>query len=36
VDDDFVSLGRLGANQGNQNYAIPLGVPLDRYHSLVI
>jgi hypothetical protein len=35
-DDDFVSLGRLRANQGNQNYAIPLGVPLDRYQSVVI
>ena len=35
-DDDFVSLGRLRANQGNQNYAIPLDVPLDRYQSVVI
>jgi electron transfer DM13 len=35
-DDDFVSLGRLRANQGNQNYAIPPGVPLDRYQSVVI
>ncbi|HEU4900791.1 MAG TPA: DM13 domain-containing protein [Actinomycetota bacterium] len=35
-DDDFVSLGRLRANQGNQNYAIPGGVPLDRYQSVVI
>jgi hypothetical protein len=35
-DDDFVSLGRLRANQGNQNYAIPDGVALDRYQSVVI
>jgi Electron transfer DM13 len=35
-DDDFVSLGRLRANQGNQNYAIPDGVTLDRYRSVVI
>ena len=35
-DDDFVSLGRLRANQGNQNYAIPLGAPLNQYQSVVI
>jgi hypothetical protein len=35
-DDDYVSLGRLRANQGNQNFAIPLGVALDRYQSVVI
>jgi len=35
-DDDFVSLGRLRANQGNQNYALPDGVALDRYQSVVI
>jgi Electron transfer DM13 len=35
-DDDFVSLGRLKANQGNQNYAIGAGVRLDRYRSVVI
>jgi len=35
-DDDFLSLGRLRANQGNQNYAIPAGVALDRYQSVVI
>ena len=35
-DDDYVSLGRLRANQGNQNYAIPAGVPLDRYQSVVL
>jgi hypothetical protein len=35
-DDAFVSLGRLRANRGNQNYAIPAGVSLDRYRSVVI
>ena len=35
-DDDFVSLGRLRANQGSQNYVIPAGVSLDRYRSVVI
>jgi hypothetical protein len=35
-DDDYVNLGRLRANQGNQNYAIPVGVALDRYQSVVI
>jgi hypothetical protein len=35
-DDDFVGLGRLKANQGNQNYEIAAGVRLDRYRSVVI
>jgi hypothetical protein len=35
-DDDYVNLGRLRANQGNQNYAITVGVALDRYQSVVI
>jgi hypothetical protein len=35
-DDDFVSLGRLRANQGSQNYEIPDGVDLARYQSVVI
>lgn len=35
-DDDFVSLGRLKANQGNQNYELDAGVRLDRYRSAVI
>ena len=34
--DDAVSLGRLRANQGSQNYRIPDGVALDRYRSVVI
>jgi hypothetical protein len=35
-DDDFISLGRLRANRGSQNYAIPADVSLDRYRSVVI
>ena len=36
LDDDVVSLGRLKANQGNQNYEIAAGTSLDRYRSVVI
>jgi Electron transfer DM13 len=35
-DDGAVSLGRLKANQGNQNYELAAGVRLDRYRSVVI
>ena len=35
-DDEFLSLGRLKANQGNQNYEITAGTRLDRYRSVVI
>lgn len=35
-DDDVVSLGRLRANQGSQNYEIPDGVALGRFRSVVI
>jgi hypothetical protein len=35
-DDDFVNVGRLKANQGNQNYELAAGVRLDRYRSVVI
>jgi Electron transfer DM13 len=35
-DDEFVGLGRLKANQGNQNYEIAADVHLDRYQSVVI
>ena len=33
---NFVSLGRLQGNQGNQNYEIAAGVDLRRYRSVVI
>ncbi len=35
-DDDFVSLGDLKGNVGNQNYEIPESVDLDRYSTVVI
>jgi Electron transfer DM13 len=35
-DDGFLSLGRLKANQGNQNYEIATGTRVDRYRSVVI
>jgi hypothetical protein len=35
-DDDFVNLGRLQGNLGNQNYAIPADVDLSRFRSVVI
>jgi Electron transfer DM13 len=35
-DDDFVDLGRLQANLGNQNYEIPAEVDLSRFRSIVI
>ena len=36
VGDDYVDLGRLKGNVGNQNYEIPADVNLDEYHSVVI
>ena len=35
-DDRFVDLGDLKGNIGSQNYAIPRGVRLDRYRSVVV
>ena len=35
-DDDFVDLGTLKGNIGNQNYEIPADVDLDRYTTVVI
>lgn len=35
-DDDVINLGRLKANQGNQNYDLPAGVDLARFASLVV
>lgn len=36
LDADFVDLGVLSGNIGNQNYVIPADVDLDRYDSVVI
>lgn len=33
---DFVDLGRLKANTGNQNYEIPQGTDLSRYDTVLI
>lgn len=35
-DDDYVSLGRLKGNLGDQNYDLPAGTDLARYSSVVI
>lgn len=35
-DDDFVNLGRLKGNQGDQNYDLPGGTDLERYGTVVI
>ncbi len=35
-DDDFVDLGRLKGNIGDQNYEIPADVDITRYPSVVI
>ncbi len=36
LDADFIDLGVLSGNIGNQNYVIPADVDLDRYDSVVI
>ena len=33
---DFVNLGRLKGNMGNQNYEIPQGTDLERYGTVLI
>jgi len=33
---DYVSLGRLKANNGNQNYDIPAGFDLTKYYTVLI
>ena len=35
-DDDFVSLGRLKGNRGDQNYDLPAGADLARFRSVVV
>lgn len=35
-DDDYVSLGRLKGNQGDQNYDLPAGTDLSRLATVVI
>lgn len=35
-DDDFISLGNLNGNIGNQNYSVPGGTDLAKYKSVVI
>jgi hypothetical protein len=35
-DDDYVSLGRLKGNQGDQNYDVPADSDLTRFASVVI
>lgn len=35
-DSDYVSLGRLKGNKGDQSYAVPASVDLSRYKSVVI
>ena len=35
-DDEFVDLGRLKGNQGDQNYDLPPDIDLDRYATVVI
>ena len=34
--DDFVDLGDLKGNVGDQNYELPNGISLDRYRSVVV
>ncbi len=36
VSDDYVDLGTLKGNSGNQNYVIPAEINLDEYESVII
>jgi hypothetical protein len=33
---DFINLGRLKANIGNQNYPIPIGTDMSKYDTVLI
>ncbi len=35
-DDDYVSLGRLKGNSGDQNYSLPADADLERFESVVV
>lgn len=35
-DDDFVTLGKIKGNIGDQNYEIPAGTDLSRYRTVVL
>lgn len=34
--EDFVDLGAMKANRGDQNYAVPAGVDVERFRSVVV
>jgi hypothetical protein len=36
LNSQYVSLGRLKGNQGNQNYELPADLDLDNVHSVTI
>jgi hypothetical protein len=36
AEADFIELGPMKGNKGDQNYALPVGVDLDRYQAVTI